>query len=145
MTLRTHLRARPRSLEALGSAELERAAELLDRAGHDVAKYMALTARNVDPASPADDDVELILRDLRETDGARPAWAIWAPLSRALAELAADPELEAIDRAMAGLERLCGAASSQRAAELIATTIEVADRIVRLRRAVQARRGEVAR
>jgi hypothetical protein len=146
VSLRTHLRARPRSLEALGGEDLQRAAELLDRAGHDVAKYMAMTARNVDAAAPADDEVEMVLRDLRETDGARPAWAVWAPLSRALAGLADDAELEAIDRAMAGLERLCDVVAGDRgrAAELVGAAIEAADGIARLRRRVRARLDEVA-
>jgi hypothetical protein len=135
---------RPGTLESLGPADLGRAAELLDRAGHDVAKYMAMTARNVDPTSPEPDEVDLVRRDLLETDGARSAWALWAPLSRALAALAADPELEAIDRAMAALEALVASGPGP-AGELVEAAVETAERISRLRRAVRRRCDEVGR
>lgn len=132
--LLTDLRGRP----------LERADELLDRAAHDVAKYMAMTARNLDPGAVGPGELDHLLGDLRRTDGERPAWRLWSALSRELRELASDPELDGIDRQMTAL-----AAAADRdepdPAGLISAVLGAADRIVALRRAVRRRRIEAAR
>ena len=133
-------------LVALGPEGLAEADALLDRASHDVAKYMAMTARNVEPADVSEEEVESFRGDLLRTDGERPAWELWAPLSQALMVLAADPELDAVDRGMAELKSLSGrlGAGREELAELFATTRTVADRITGLRRAVRRRLIEVA-
>jgi hypothetical protein len=117
---------------------------LLDRAAHDVAKYMAMTARNIDPEVAGERELSFLRQDLERTDGARSAWAIWGELSQELGALAADPEVEAIDQAMAELEALLAAKGSQ-PAELVAATLRAADQITALRRRVRGRRLEAER
>ena len=131
-------------LSELGGEEFRRADELLDQAAHDVAKYMALTARNVDPTALSQAEAGYLLADLCRTDGVRPAWDLWAPFSGELRALApADPALETIDREMAELKKRGTTPPADRSdlARLVELTVTVADRITLLRREVRRRRG----
>lgn len=121
--------------------ELEGADELLDRANHDVAKYMAMTARNVE-AEMLDEELRAALhRDLTETDGQHSAWVLWADFSVALAEVLADDRLLAIDETMSKLAELM---EGDREAEgvdarLIELTRQASAAITVLRREVRQR------
>lgn len=121
--------------------ELEGADELLDRANHDIAKYMAMTARNVE-AEMLDEELRAALhRDLIETDGRRPAWVLWADFSAPLAEVLADDRLLAIDETMSKLAELL---EGDREAEgvdtrLIELTRRASAAITALRREVRQR------
>jgi len=132
-------------LEALRPDDLARVDELLDRASHDVAKYMAMTARNVDPAAIGDEERGMILEDLLRTDGALPAWELWRRISQELAALASDSAIVAVDDRMAALEALARRveASGDGAEDLARATVEVADLVTGLRRAVRRRLMEV--
>ena len=135
-----------RRLIDLEGEALVRAAELLDRASHDVAKYMSITARNIDPRTAGADDIVRVLHDLTRTDGRRPAWELWSEVSAPLHELADDPELRGIDAAMTRAALAAGAGTGiDGVPGLVGATLDAADRIVRLRRAVLARRMEVER
>ena len=85
--------SRPTSFEELGVDALEAVDELLDRANHDVAKYMAMTARNVDPEDLGSEELAMLRADLWETDGSRTAWELWRGFSNQIAELATPPNL----------------------------------------------------
>ena len=127
-------------LEETGLSEAD---DLLDRAAHDVAKYMSLTARNLPPSPVPVELAEALRGELERTDGRRAAWELWVPISEALHALAADPALEAIDREMARLEALV--ASKAEPAVLARATLLAADRIATLRRAVRRRLAEAVR
>ncbi len=132
-------------LELTGDS-LVRADELLDRASHDVAKYVAMTARNIDPRTAGGRELELVWRDLLQTDGSSPAWALWQPLSEELRELAADEQLAAIDRAMDRLRSLSKSKNeNEEQKSVIELVLAVSDGITRLRRDVRRRRIEVER
>lgn len=135
-----------RLLRDLDGEALTRADDLLDRANHDVGKYMSITARNLDPSRAGRAELDLLLRDLTRTDGSRAAWVVWGELSGALGALAHDPDLDDIDTAMTALAHMVtadhGALDVQ---ALVRVTLDVADRIARLRRAVRKRRMEVDR
>ena len=51
-------------LRELTGEALAEADEILGRANHDIAKYMAMTARNVDPVSIGPEDVSYLMDDL---------------------------------------------------------------------------------
>ncbi len=66
------------------------------RAEHDVAKYAALTARNL-PVPPWDARLmDAVARDVLQTDGRRPVWEVWADRRADLADIAVD--LDDVDR-----------------------------------------------
>ena len=89
-------------LEELVGDALEAADEILDSAAHDVAKYMAMTARNLDTSAPiADEHAASLLEDLRRVDGRRPAWELWQVFSERLRDLSDDDAVDEIDAAMA--------------------------------------------
>jgi len=96
----------PPELEQLEGDDLRRVTALLGQACHDVAKYMAVTARNVDPGTLAADEAQWLRKDLLQTDGQRPAWVIWHEISRQLARLMTDSSLAALDQQMEDLARL---------------------------------------
>lgn len=75
--------------------------EALAWARHDVAKYAAMTARNL-PAPPWDARLrQAVANDVLRTDGRRPVWDVWALRRSSLAEIAAD--LVEIDRLVAAI------------------------------------------
>jgi hypothetical protein len=133
-----------RLAEMRGEALLE-ADALLGEAAHDVAKYMAITARNLDPGAQDPELRTALLKDLLRTDGERPAWEIWAPLRRRLGELAPD---EALDRIDSGMKTLAAMARSDvdegLFQDLVRTTVSVATEIASLWREVRRRRIEEA-
>lgn len=133
-------------LDELELDGLEKADQLLDRAKHDVAKYMSMTARNVDPSSLGPDETQHLMEDLLKTDGRLAAWELWSPLGRELRELAFnDPELMTIESNMVELEALVSKVGEERVGPeaLVQATVAVADRITRLRRALGRRLMEV--
>ena len=132
------------TLLELPADSLARADELLDRASHDVAKYMAMTARNIDPSTAGGREASLIWRDVLSTDGSESAWAIWRPLSTKLHELARDDRLAAIDRGMERLRSLAATKDDVAEVEMvIELVVDISNRIVGLRRDVRRRRIEV--
>lgn len=134
-------------LEALPPEELVEADGLLDRANHDIAKYMAMTARNVDPQSMGLDEQARLVDDLLRTDGRHPVWELWRPLYEKLAILAADPTLTVIDRDIATIRELVDHRDewTDGGRALVESTVAVADRIAGLRRTVRRRLMEVSR
>lgn len=136
-----------RQLEALAGDELSRADELLDRANHDIAKYMTLTARNVDPEAMEFEEQVQLLEDLLHTDGEHAAWELWSPLYRELEALASDIVLVSIDDGMATIRELVGQHDPQidQGGALVKAVVDVADRIAGLRRAVRRRLMEGSR
>jgi len=132
-------------LDSLEGEVLLAVDELLGRASHDVAKYMAMTARNV---SPNDLDEELrsfLRRDLTQTDGEQPAWVLWERFASELGVLSDEPDLEGIEGGMAELRGLYRRWSEGQPLDeqLIGKTIAVSDAIRALRRAVRRRLEEV--
>ena len=135
----------PATFEELGVDELREVDALLDRANHDVAKYMAMTARNVDPEALGSAEIDMLQGDLCKTDGANAAWDLWKVFSQQLAELAPDPVLQTTDREMAQLSDLagrCGSDASQ-LGSLVEQTKSVARHITELRRRIRRRLIEV--
>ncbi len=132
------------SLAELEGPDLARACEILDRAAHDVAKYMAMTARNVDLEPPGEDLLGRLRSELLAVDGSRSAWELWAGFARQLELLARDPEVEAVTGAMAELRRLAGTDGVD-ARALARLTVETSGRIAALRDAARRRRSERAR
>jgi hypothetical protein len=107
---------------------------------------MSITARNIDPRTAGADDIVRVLHDLTRTDGRRPAWELWSVVSAPIHELADDPELRGIDAAMTRAALAAGAGTGiDGVPGLVGATLDAADRIVRLRCAVLARRMEVER
>jgi hypothetical protein len=129
------------SLRELDEGALARANEILGRAAHDVAKYMAITARNVDAAPGDCTAADLLRRDLVRTDGQRPAWELWRVLSQSLAELGHDEDVRAVDEGMERLAALVDQGTSD-VGTLARLAVEVADRILALNRSVRRRLRE---
>jgi hypothetical protein len=96
----------PPELGQLQGDDLRRAAGLLSQANHDVAKYMAVTARNVDPRALSAEETQWLRKDLLQTDGHRPAWKIWREISCQVACLVADSTIAALDQQMDDLARM---------------------------------------
>lgn len=132
------------SLLDLGGEGLARADEILDRAAHDVAKYMAVTARNADLERMTDEVAGRVRSELCAVDGERPAWELWRRFAGELAALASDPEVEAVSAAMAELEGLAGDGEADTRA-VARISVETARRITALRSAVRRRRLEQGR
>jgi hypothetical protein len=128
-----------RDLTMLSGDTLRRADELLDRANHDVAKYMSMTARNVEPSAIDDELTEMMRRDLTQTNGSASAWALWRPLSAALSELVDDTAVGQIDEGMSTLESLVvrWTNNDETSGQIAEATVAVADRIAELRRSVR--------
>ena len=135
-------------LAELDGEALEAADEILDVAAHDVAKYMAMTARNVDPASIPEDLGGRLLEEVTRVDGERPAWALWGTFSKKLAALADDEELRLVDEQMEDLRALSSGDEAGEGRDLGAIArlaADTAQRITALRRAVRRRLIAVGR
>jgi len=92
----------------LSPEALEELVEDLAELRHDLGKYITFETRFVGEAGSTDDLRGALRQDLLQTHRRRgeveTAWALWARLRPA--ELAAEPEVEAIDRALAELKQL---------------------------------------
>jgi hypothetical protein len=77
-------------------------------AKHDLGKYVAFQIRWLPPDAPAAELLEALRADVLQTrrgpDGAEAAHALWRRLRPGLDPLGADPDLLAVDRAVAALE-----------------------------------------
>jgi len=116
------------------------ALRVAERAAHDIAKYMSITARNVSPKLPIDDELFAAIRgDLQKTGGGKAAWVLWGKASSELARLWEPGAIVAIDETMKALEGLLIRAegdASQRE-ELVRKTVSIADAITSLKRQIR--------
>lgn len=97
----------------------------LERLRHDVGKYVARVARNLDGGPLPDGAVELLLCDLYALDGARPASAVFEALAAGLSSEALDEargRLRAIDAIEAAVRR--GDEAAVRRAAALAREVE---------------------
>jgi len=130
-------------LDELAGEALEAADEILDSAAHDVAKYMAMTARNVDPATTLPEDLAArLVEDVRRVDGRRPAWELWQHFSERLRALSSDDEiLDRLDTSMVRVRQLAETEPVEHGA-LAQLVTDAAAEITALRRAVRRRMME---
>lgn len=134
------------TLNELDLQTLESLDEILDHANHDVAKYMAMTARNVSAESLGEEETEMILDDLRQTNGSDPAWLLWKQFSEQLKSHSVLDEIKQIDGAMDSLRDLVEHPDpAQNIGQIIPMAMETANRISSLRRQVRKLRIEATR
>lgn len=128
-------------LTELSGDELRLADELLDRANHDVAKHMAMTARNVNMENIDDELAQMIRRDVTTTNGTEASWSLWRALSSRLIELAPDGAVRKIDQQMDALESLVNrwGDADHLSTDVAEAALNVSDDIRSLRQAVRTR------
>ena len=132
-------------LTELNGDALSEADELLGKASHDIAKYMAMTARNVEPSSIGPNDLSYLMDDLTQTNGTDPCWELWRSFSEALRRLGSDPALDDLDSRMKQLEELVAQwkANPESGVErIIVETLAFANGLASLRRELRKTRLE---
>lgn len=111
--------------------------ELAAALKHDLGKYVAWRSANFEETAWVGELdrglVEALQADILSTRGDAPAWAVWERHTSGLARPFAEPELEAVDRAVASLRGCEDALRSGDAARIAAAgpTIRDAQRVIR--------------
>ncbi len=140
--------ARSRKFSPPAPPDLRSLAEAAARARHDLGKYVALELRWLPPNADSDALRAALRADVgatrRDADRVESAPVLWDRLRPALAALGDDPDLTAVDAAVALLRALLpdlGTASPDRLAAGAAAAFAVADALKRLDRRVREASG----